>query len=58
MELALTDATFARLAVTGLNARLTLEAPPGAYRLREVIQEAVDGRIATTLQPLEIPAPR
>jgi VWFA-related protein len=58
MELALTDATFARLSLGGLNAVLTLEAPPGAYRLREVIQEGLDGRIAATLQPLQIPAPR
>ena len=58
MELALTDATFARLSLTGLNASLTLEAPPGAYRLREVIQEGVDGRITTTTQAVQIPAPR
>jgi len=58
MELALTDPTFARMALTGLNANLTLQAPPGVYRLREVIQEDVDGRIATTIQPVEIPAPQ
>jgi VWFA-related protein len=58
MELALTDATFAKMALTGLNANLSLDAPPGAYRLREVIQEGVDGRIATTLQTVQIPAPR
>ena len=57
MDLALTDTTFERLAITGLNASVTLQAPPGSYHLREVIQEGLDGRIATTLQPVEIAAP-
>jgi len=55
MELALTDATFARMALSGLNANLSVEAPPGTYRLREVIQEALDGRITTSLQTVRIP---
>jgi VWFA-related protein len=58
MDLALTSETLARMALTGLNANLTLEAPPGAYRLREVIQEAVSGRITTTLQTVQVPVPR
>jgi hypothetical protein len=56
MELALTDATFARLALTGLNAKLTLEAPPGTYRLREVVQEGLDGGMASALLAVTIPA--
>ncbi len=56
MELAPTDATFARLALTGLNAKLTLEAPPGAYRLREVVQEGLDGGMASALLAVTIPA--
>ena len=58
MDLELTDATFAGMAASGLNANLSLAAPPGTYRLREVVQESVDGRIATTLQTVEIPGTR
>jgi VWFA-related protein len=58
MELALTKETLDKMALTGLHANLSLDAPPGAYRLREVIQEGVDGRIAATLQPVEIPVAR
>jgi hypothetical protein len=58
MELALTDATFGQMSLTGLKANLSLQAPPGVYRVREVVQEGVDGRIAASLQPVEIPAAR
>jgi hypothetical protein len=48
MDLELTEATFARLSLTGVNAKLSLEAAPGVYRLREVVQEAVEGKMAAT----------
>ncbi len=54
MDLELTDTTFARLARTGLNARISLEAPPGTYRLREVVQEAVEGKMAASNQIIRI----
>lgn len=55
MDLELTEATFARLTHTGVNARLSLEAPPGTYRLREVVQEVVHGKISASNQNVEIP---
>ncbi len=54
MELALTDATLSHLALTGLNAKLTLDAPPGSYRLREVVQES-NGGMASTLVSVQVP---
>ena len=54
MDFALTDATYARLSESGINAGLNLEAPPGVYRLREVVQEAVDGKLASSVQMIEV----
>lgn len=54
MQFALTDETFKRLTATGVNARITLQAPPGAYRLRQVAEEALDGKIACSTHPIEI----
>ena len=39
---------------SGINAGLNLEAPPGVYRLREVVQEAVDGKLASSVQMIEV----
>ena len=47
MDLKLKDATFARISRDGVNAKATLQLPPGRYRLRQVVQEVVGGRIAT-----------
>jgi VWFA-related protein len=54
MDLELTETTFARLTQTGVNARLSLEAPPGVYRLREVVQDAVEGKLAASNQDIRI----
>jgi hypothetical protein len=54
MDLELTEATFARLTKTGVNARLSLEALPGTYRLREVVQEAVEGKMAASNRDVRI----
>jgi VWFA-related protein len=54
MDLELTEATLARLTKTGVNARLSLEAPPGTYRLREVVQEAVGGKMAASNRDVRI----
>jgi hypothetical protein len=54
MDLELTEAAFARLTQTGVNARLSLEAPPGTYRLREVVQEAVEGKMAASNRDVRI----
>jgi hypothetical protein len=53
MDFALTDATYARLFTTGINAGLNLDVPPGRYRLRAVVQEAVDGKMAGTSLEVE-----
>ncbi len=55
MDLDLTEATLTRLLESGVNAKLSLEAPPGSYRLREVVQEAVQGKIAASNQTVDIP---
>lgn len=38
-----------------LNASLTLSAPPGTYRLREVLQEAEQGRITSVERQVSVP---
>ncbi|MEI9971516.1 MAG: VWA domain-containing protein [Ignavibacteriota bacterium] len=54
MELALKDDTLARLTGSGMNAGLTFAAPPGAYKLRVVVQDA-EGKIATQNLAVEVP---
>ena len=54
MDLQLTEATFARLTETGVNARVSLTAPAGTYRLREVVQDAVEGKMAASNQEVRI----
>jgi VWFA-related protein len=54
MDMRLKDPTLKDLLLNGANARLSLQAPPGSYRLREVVQEVVGGRFATITQPVEI----
>lgn len=46
MDLALKDDSLARLTGSGVNAGLKLAAPPGAYKLRVVVQDA-EGRMAS-----------
>lgn len=53
MDFALSDSTYSRLFESGVNAVLNLEAPPGKYRLRGVVQETVEGKIASSLQAVE-----
>jgi len=54
MELALKKENLARLQASGVNAALTLSAPPGPYRVRIVVQEA-EGQMAALSQTVEIP---
>ena len=54
IDLDLTEATFARLSQTGISAKISLEAPPGSYRLRSVVQEGVEGKITASSQAVEI----
>jgi VWFA-related protein len=54
MDLELTEATFERLTQTGVNAKVSLAAPAGTYRLREVVQEAVEGKMAASNRDVRI----
>ena len=54
MDMNLKDATFAEISKGGVDAHSTLEAPPGIYRLREVVQEVVGGRLAASSQTVTI----
>jgi VWFA-related protein len=53
MDLALTEKTYNRFAKTGLNAKLTLQAPAGVYKLREVVEEG-EGKMACSTNPIEV----
>jgi VWFA-related protein len=58
MELALKPESFDRFSKTGINGVMQLEAPPGSYRLRVVVQEAMRRAISATSQELRmIPPP-
>ncbi|HVO99123.1 MAG TPA: VWA domain-containing protein [Bryobacteraceae bacterium] len=53
MDFAMADATYGRLLANGINAGLNLDVHPGRYRLRAVVQEAVDGKMATSSLNIE-----
>ena len=46
--------TFERLAAAGFNIRLLLQAPAGAYTLRGVLQEGLEGKMSASSQPVEL----
>jgi hypothetical protein len=54
MDMNLKDATYAQISKDGVDAKTTLQAPPGTYRLREVVQEVVAGRLAASSRTVEI----
>jgi hypothetical protein len=54
MDLSLTDATFKRLSASGLNAKVTFEVPAGSYKLRQVVEEGLDGKIACSSHTVEV----
>jgi len=54
IEFALKEATFNRIAENGLNISLTLEAPPGTYRLRAVAQDGHDSKLVAWTRRVEI----
>jgi len=54
MDMTLKDSTFAQISKDGVDAKSTLEAPPGTYRLREVVQEVVGGRLAASSQTVVV----
>ena len=54
MEMNLKDATFVQITKEGVDAKATLNLPPGMYRLRVVVQEVTGGRISTTTREVQI----
>jgi len=54
VDLSLKPATFERLAGSGLNIRLTLQAPAGPYTLRGLVQEGLEGKMSASSQPVEL----
>jgi VWFA-related protein len=54
MDLRLKDATLKQLSAQGLDAKLSIQAPAGSYRVRQVVQEAVSGRIGALSRSVEI----
>jgi VWFA-related protein len=55
MELALKDDLFQRFKKDGVNLSLTLGAPSGAYRLRAVVQEGIENKVAATASDVSVP---
>ncbi len=54
MDMNLKDAMYAQISKDGVDAHATFQAPPGTYRLREVVQEVVGGRLAASSKTVEI----
>lgn len=54
MDLALLPQSYERFAKTGISGSMLLEAPPGTYRLRVVVQEAVKGETAAITKNVQI----
>jgi len=54
MDMKLKDPAHARISRDGVDAKSILQAPSGTYRLRQVVQEVVGGRILATSRTVEI----
>ena len=54
VDLALKGTTLARLANDGLNVRIQMQAPPGTYRLRFVIEDTSEGKLTASSQTVLI----
>ncbi|MGB2641335.1 MAG: VWA domain-containing protein [Candidatus Acidiferrum sp.] len=54
MDLALKPENFERFSKSGISGVMQLEVPPGDYRLRMVVQEAVHGRMSAMSKELQI----
>ncbi len=54
MDLRLKEATLKQLSAQGIDAKFSIQAPVGSYRVRQVVQEAVNGRVAAVSRPIEI----
>jgi VWFA-related protein len=54
IKFALKEPTFIRMTESGLEMSVTLQAPPGTYRMRAVAQDAIDGKIVASTLPAGI----
>jgi len=54
MDMKLLDATQKQISKDGVDAKSTLQGPPGTYRLRQVVQEVVGGRTSAISRTVEI----
>ncbi|MFZ0820132.1 MAG: VWA domain-containing protein [Candidatus Acidiferrales bacterium] len=54
MDLRLKKDTLSTISSTGLDAKLSMQAPPGNYRLRQVVEEVGDGRMAAMNRNIQI----
>ena len=54
MDLRLKDPTLKQLSGQGLDAKLSINAPAGSYRVRQVVQESVGGKLAAANRMVEI----
>lgn len=54
IKFALQESTYNRLTESGLDMSITLQAPPGTYRLRGAAQDVIDGKIVSSTLPVEI----
>jgi VWFA-related protein len=54
LELSFTEATFAQLAKTGLSVVMTLEAPPGSYSVRALVQDALEDKMTAAGGAVEV----
>jgi hypothetical protein len=54
MDLRLKKETLEIISSQGLDAKLSMQAPPGNYRLRQVVEETGGGHLAAMSRPVEI----
>lgn len=54
MDLRLKESTLKQVAAQGLSAKMSIQAGVGSYRVRQVVQEAVGGKLAAVNRMVEI----
>ena len=54
MDMMMKNSSLAQLSTQGVDAGSAVQAPPGTYILREVVQEVVGGKLAASSRKVEI----
>jgi hypothetical protein len=54
MDLRLKEPTLKQIIAQGLDAKMSIQAPAGSYRVRQVVQESVGGKLAAVNRTVEI----